>query len=77
MNKTLILALIAFGLSACGGLQGKKIKDVNKMTLGEIEKVTKELTPEQVQVLGDAVGRCQVNSEAEICKKTIKEVIKN
>ena len=47
------------------------------MTLGEIEKVTKELTPEQVQVLGDAVGRCQVNSEAGVCKKTIKEVIKN
>ncbi|MFH4355033.1 MAG: hypothetical protein WDW19_01415 [Neisseriaceae bacterium] len=76
MKKMFCLGLLVLSLAGCSGEQGKKIKEVSNMTMEEIDKVAKSLTPDQVRKIGDAVGRCRVNPDAEVCNKSIKEVIK-
>ena len=76
MKKVLFLGLVLASMTACSGDKGKKIKEVSNMTLEDISKVAKTLTPEQMRKMGDAVGRCKVNPDAEVCNQTIKEVIK-
>ncbi|MBN3859944.1 hypothetical protein GKC56_05425 [Neisseriaceae bacterium PsAf] len=76
MKKILFLGLLIVPLGACSGGKNLKISDVSKMNLDEMVEVTASLTPEQAQRVGQAVGQCQANPEAEICGKTIKSVIK-
>ncbi|MBN3859942.1 hypothetical protein GKC56_05415 [Neisseriaceae bacterium PsAf] len=76
MKKILMLILVTASLAACSGGKNTKIEDISKMELGEIEKVTKSLTPEEAKKVTQAIADCQANAVAEVCNKTIKEIIK-
>ncbi|QRN41681.1 MAG: hypothetical protein GKC53_06155 [Neisseriaceae bacterium] len=76
MKKVLFLTLVTISLAACSGGKNTKIGDISKMELGEIETVTKSLTPEQARKVTQAIADCQADAVAEVCNKKIKEVIK-
>ncbi|QRN41682.1 MAG: hypothetical protein GKC53_06160 [Neisseriaceae bacterium] len=76
MKKKVVLGLLLVAFTSCSGEKNLKIRDVGKMDLDGIVKVMKSLTPEQAQKLGEAVGQCQANSEAQVCDATIKKVIR-